>query len=223
MSSKKTVNITCPRCNYIQDVDLYESINANKDFELKEALMRNKINRINCDNCDFNFRVDLPFLYFDSKNQICIHWVPEIKDISHEQILEEFDQVINQLDTRDTEVLRIRLVRTRVELVELIFLIEKKMNDRLIEFIKYEIFINNPKKLNPLKNRLLLNIENSTDEELLFVIQDMQTNELGEILRYNRSTYTSLSDLYLEDSEEFKQMFPGPCINARYLLLEESN
>ena len=124
MSNKKTVNITCPRCNYIQDVDLYESINANKDFELKEALMRNKINRINCDNCDFNFRVDLPFLYFDSKNQICIHWVPEIKDISHEQILEEFDQVISQLDTRDTEVLRIRLVRTRVELVELIFVFQ---------------------------------------------------------------------------------------------------
>ena len=64
-------------------------------------------------------------------------------------------------------------------------------------------------------------MEDSTDEELCFVVQQVETQQLGEILRYGKAAYTSLLELHEEDPEEFMELFPGPCISARDLLMEE--
>jgi hypothetical protein len=78
-------------------------------------------------------------------------------------------------------------------------------------------------KVDPKKFRLLLNVQDSTDDELCFVMQDVESQTLGEILRYGRPAYQSMVDLYDENSEEFLDMFPGPCISARNLLLEDAD
>jgi len=44
---------------------------------------------------------------------------------------------------------------------------------------------------------------------------------LGGGLRYGREAYQSLFDLFNENEDEFVDMFPGPYISARHLLLEE--
>ena len=91
----------------------------------------------------------------------------------------------------------------------------------MIEYVKYSIFTRNLEKIDPRRFRLLLNVEDSTDEELCFVTQDVQSNELGTVLRYGRPAYDSMVELYEESPEEFMEMFPGPCISARDLLLED--
>jgi hypothetical protein len=88
--------------------------------------------------------------------------------------------------------------------------------------VKYSIYTRNMEKLDPHKFRLLLNVEDSTDEDLCFVMQDVESQQLGTILRYGRAAYQSLFELYGETPEEFFEMFPGPCISARNLLLEDS-
>jgi len=65
MSLSKIYNIQCPSCGVQQDVDLYEVVNAAESPELKQALMQNQLNRIQCSDCDANFRVDMPLLYTD--------------------------------------------------------------------------------------------------------------------------------------------------------------
>ena len=67
----------------------------------------------------------------------------------------------------------------------------------------------------------MLNIEDSTEDELCFVIQNIETQELGEILRYGRKAYQSLEELFKEDPEEFLLMFPGPYICASYFIKSE--
>jgi hypothetical protein len=224
MSISRTVNISCPSCGTTQDVQLYESINVEADPQLKDALMHNQLNRITCADCDADFRVDLPLLYNDPKHHILIHWVPETDEASREEILEEFERSIeemNQAVPGDIDLPSVRLVLSRVELVELIFLTEKGLNQRVVEYVKYSIYTRNMDKVDPHRHRLLLNVEDSTDEELCFVVQDVDSQELGTILRYGRSAYRSMADLYDENAEEFLEMFPGPCISARNLLLED--
>lgn len=121
----------------------------------------------------------------------------------------------------DVKLPSVRLVLSRVELVELIFLIEAGLNQRVVEYVKYSIYTRNMEKVDPRKVRLLLNVQDSTDDEFCFVMQDAQSQELGEILRYGRSAYQSMCELYEETPEEFTDMFPGPYISARNLLLEE--
>ena len=224
MSINRDAHITCPLCGTHQEIRLVEVLNAQSDPSLKEDLMRNKLNRVTCTDCGNNFRVDLPLLYTDSKLDIMIHWVPENDSASREQILEEFDEVIEHINSDSSlkgSTPNVRLVTTRVELVELIYLIEAGMNQRIVEYIKYNIFTRNQEKIDPNIHRLLLNVEDSTVDELFFVTQNVEDQKLGQVLRYGRSAYDSLVDLFSEDSEEFMDMFPGPCISARDLILDD--
>lgn len=224
MSISRTVNITCPSCGTPQEVTLYDAINVETDPQLKDALMHNQLNRVLCADCELDFRIDLPVLYSDPKNNILIHWIPENDETPRERILGEFDRSMEEMNSmvpEDIELPSVRLVLSRVELVELIFLIEAGLNPRVVEYVKYSIFTRNVEKVDPHKVRLLLNVQDSTDEEMCFVVQDAQSQELGEILRYGRSAYQSMCELYEESPEEFMDMFPGPCISARNLLLED--
>ena len=224
MSISRTVNITCPSCGTQQDVRLYESINVKEEPELKDALMHNQLNRVHCSDCELDFRVDLPILYNDPADKILIHWVPETEGTDREQVLEEFERSLEQMNESvpdDVELPSVRLVMSRVELVELIYLIEAGLNHRVVEYVKYSIFTRNPESVDPHRHRLLLNVQDSTDEEFCFVVQDVQSQELGKVLRYGRSAYDSMIELYDEAPDEFLDMFPGPCISARNLLLED--
>lgn len=221
----KTFNIKCPSCGVHQDADLYEAVNVGAEPELKQALLENRLNRIDCMDCEASFRIDLPLLYSDLQHNILIHWIPETADLTKEQIIEEFDQSmeqINEMLPADIAVPSVRLVFTRVELVELIYIIEAGLNQRVVEYVKYSIHTRNTEKMDPKKYRLLLNVQDSTDDELCFVMQDAESHTLGSMLRYGRPAYESMVGLYGENPEEFLDMFPGPCISARNLLLEDS-
>ncbi|MEN7973268.1 MAG: CpXC domain-containing protein [Verrucomicrobiota bacterium] len=225
MSISRTINISCPSCGTQQNVQLYDAINVESDPQLKDALMHNQLNRVGCSDCEASFRVDMPLLYNDPQNKILIHWVPEAGDVTREQILEDFDQSMEEMNAMvpdDIDLPSVRLVLTRVELVELIFMIEAGMNQRVVEYVKYSIYTRNMEKVDPHKFRLLLNVQDSTDDELCFVMQDVQEQTLGQGLRYGRAAYQSMCELYDESPEEFIEMFPGPCISARNLLLDDS-
>jgi transcription elongation factor Elf1 len=224
MSVQRTVEIQCPSCGAQQQVQLYEVINVQQDPALKEALMHNQLNRVVCESCDLDYRVDLPLLYTDAAHEMMIHWVPESAQVSREQILEEFDEAIERMNGEAGEEFTlpsVRLVMSRVELVELIYMLEEGINQRVIEYIKYSMYTRNSEKLNPETQRLLLNVEDSTDEELCFVAQEVETQQLGEMLRYGKAAYHSLLELYEEDPDEFMELFPGPCISARDVLLDD--
>ncbi|WP_372844969.1 CpXC domain-containing protein [Pontiella sp.] len=224
MSISRTVNITCPSCGTPQDVRLYDAINVDTEPQLKDALMQNQLNRVECSDCGLSFRVDKPVLYSDPKLKMLIHWVPETADMDREAILEEFEQSLekmNEMMPEDMDLPSVRLVMSRVELVELIFLLEAGLNQRVVEYVKYSIYTRNLDSIDPKKYRLLLNVQDSTDEEFCFVMQDADTQELGNLLRYGRASYQSMCELFAESPDEFTDMFPGPCISARNLLLED--
>ncbi|WP_372806776.1 CpXC domain-containing protein [Pontiella sp.] len=224
MSISRTVNITCPSCGTPQDVRLYDAINVDTEPQLKDALMQNQLNRVECSDCGLSFRVDKPVLYSDPKLKMLIHWVPETADMDREAILEEFEQSLekmNEMMPEDMDLPSVRLVMSRVELVELIFMLEAGLNQRVVEYVKYSIYTRNLDSIDPKKYRLLLNVQDSTDEEFCFVMQDADTQELGNLLRYGRASYQSMCELFAESPDEFTDMFPGPCISARNLLLED--
>lgn len=226
MSNHKTFNIKCPSCGSQQDVELHEVVNMAVEPELKQALLENQLNRVECIDCDANFRIDMPLLYSDPENNILIHLIPEVAGQGKDRIIEDFEQSLEEINAMlppDINAPNVRLVLERVELVELIFIIEAGLNQRVVEYVKYSIYSRNREKVNPFDFRLLLNVQDSSDEELCFVMQNVESKELGMVLRYGRAAYGSLIDLYNENPEEFQEMFPGPCISARNLLLEEGD
>jgi len=223
MSAQKTYNIRCPQCDHTQNVALYDSINVAQQPELKKALFENRLNRVVCESCDANFRIDKPLLYHDADRNILIHWMPE-NGVSRDEILDEFDKSMEELRNALPEGMehpRVRLVFDRVELVELIFIVEAGMEERVVEYIKYTVHAQNPARLPPQKKQLLLNVQDSTADDLLFAIRDLETAELEDILRYSREAYRGVQKMYKDNPGEFTELFPGPYINARSALLDE--
>jgi transcription elongation factor Elf1 len=224
MSAAKTYNIRCPHCGHQQSVELYDSINVSQQPDLKTALFENRLNRIQCESCEASFRIDKPLLYHDPDRNILIHWMPDTA-VSREEILDEFDKSMEELRTalpEDIEPPRVRLVFTRAELVELVFILEAGMEERVVEYIKYTLHTQNMKRVPPAEKQLLLNVQDSTAEELLFAVQNTETFELEDLLRYPRSAYRNMIDMYRKNPEEFTELFPGPYISARGVLTAEA-
>jgi len=223
MSAQKTYSIRCPQCEHTQDVELYDSVNVAQEPELKQALFENRLNRIQCEDCGAEFRIDKPLLYHDADRNMLIHWMPD-SAVSREEILDEFDKSMEELRGMIPEGMeppRVRLVFDRVELVELIFIVEAGMDERVVEYIKYTVHTQNMKRLPPESKQLLLNVQDSTADELLFAIQDLETAQLEDLLRYPREAYRGVQKMYQDNPDEFLELFPGPYINARTTLLDE--
>ena len=225
MSNHRVYPIACPRCKASQEVELYESINVKEEPELKQKLMANQLNAVTCPGCQFQFRVDKNLLYSDPDRRLLIYWIPATEQ-QYEQGEEQFSELVQNMTAllpSDVRAPDVHLVFNRTELVERIFLIEAGLDVRTIEYIKYSIYTRNTGKLDPVNKILLFNAQDSTPEHLCFVIQDAVTRKFEAMLQYERAVYTALSEAFAdgEKAADMLELFPGPYLSARGLLLQE--
>lgn len=226
MSQQKSYPIACPRCRHEQEVNLFDAINADREPALRDALMENRLNAVDCEVCGFSFRVDKPLLYHDPSRRLMIYWIPTPED-QHERGEEAFRESLSGMTAlmpTDLPLPEIHLVFNRTELVERIFLREAELNERIIEYIKYMIYAQNLSRVSPEDKVLLFNAEDSGDQSLCFVVQDVDTRKLESVFEYKRSAYTALCEMFDRDEQTatLLELFPGPHINARSLLLRQS-
>lgn len=219
MSQVNTYNIECPQCGSPQDVALYDSMNVEESPELKDALMSNQLNAITCAHCAFSFRVDKALLYNDPRKNVMVYWIPYQR-----KTFQYTMQELTELFPPGLGIPDIHWVNKRTELIERIFLLEAGLNERIIEYIKYIIYTKNLDQLNPAAKALLFNTQDSTDRILYFVVQDLASQKLESMLEYSRDAYNALYEMFDRDEKTptLLELFPGPYISARDLLLSEA-
>jgi hypothetical protein len=193
--------------------------------DLKKLLMANQMNTVTCEQCALTFRVDKPLLYHDPKRRFMIYQIP-IKEDAVDDGEREFTESLGRLSglmPKDIQTPDVSLVFSRTELVERIFLRDAGLNERIIEYIKYMIYTRNAGKINPVRKALLFDAEDSTPDALCFVVQDVESKKLESVLQYDRKTYTALCETFDKDDQTptLLELFPGPYISARRLLLKE--
>jgi hypothetical protein len=225
MSQQLIYTIHCPKCRHEQKVPLYESVNVKTNPELRDELMKSRLNTILCSQCQFSFRVDKPLLYHDPARRLMIYWIPTAED-AIEKGQEQFSECLKKLNKLIPEGINapdVHLVFNRTELVERIFLFEAGLDERIIEYVKHMIFTKNLVRLDPAKKALLFNAEDSNAESLCFVVQDVLTRKLEAVLQFNREAYNALCEMFDHDEQtaSLLELFPGPYISARASLLKE--
>ncbi|HMP77394.1 MAG TPA: CpXC domain-containing protein [Kiritimatiellia bacterium] len=225
MSQQNSYPIRCPKCGHEQTVSLYDAINVKESPELRAELMANKLNGITCAACGFGFRVDKNLVYSDPDRKLLVFWVPT-DESDYARGEEQFVDLLGELSELlpdDLHAPSVHLVFNRVELIERIFLVEAGLDERLVEYIKYTLYSRNAARLDPAKKILLFNATDSTPEHLCFVVQDAATRKFEAMLQYERAAYTALAETFSgeEKSADLLELFPGPHISARALLLRE--
>ena len=226
MSNKRQHEIACPFCGREQVVELWDLLNVDAEPELREALLANRINRVQCPGCQKGFRVDKQVVYHHRAQGIYIHCDPLTggRDLAAaEKTFREALAQLNQILPPDVPPPEMHLVVEWSELVERIFLLEEGLDARLVEHIKYLMYRQNPDKLPAEKKNLLFDAQDSTDTQLCFVVQDRATKKLESVLNFARADYEALVNVF--DSGEqlalLAEQFPGPYLSGRLRYLQD--
>lgn len=225
MSHQRAYPIQCPKCRHGWSVELYESVNVKTDPTLREQLFANQLNAVTCPGCSFVFRVDKPLLYSDPERRLLIYWfpVPPDRRAEGEERFADWLREAGMVMPDGVQAPEVHLVFSRIELVERIFLREAGLDERIVEYIKYLIFSRNGGKLDPVAKSLLFNAQDSTPEQLCFVVLDEASRQFESLLHYQREAYLALAEAFGKEDKtaDLLEMFPGPYVSARALLLEE--
>ncbi len=204
-------------------MELVEAFDVALEPELRAALLRNELNQVTCPGCGARFRVDKPLLYRDSTRNLAILWMPgsDAEAEDHPDRFEEAFQRLAEVLPDDAGAPDLHLVLDRVELVERVFLLEADLDERVIEYVKYLVYAKNREQVDPKAKRLLFNAQDSTDEKLVFVVQDLASKNLEAVVEYSREAYAALLEMFDRDSQtpNLIELFPGPHISARALFL----
>ncbi len=225
MAQTNTYSIRCPQCSAQQDEILYDGIEVTSEPALRRMLLENKLNLVTCASCGYAFRVDKNLLYHDEAHGWMVYLHPARME-EHRQAEEQFRTVLDDLRAvlpSGRDLPEVDLVISRVELVERVFAREAGLDPRVLEYVKYLIYTQNLDQFMPEEKVLLLNAQDCNDEQLCFVVQDVETRKLETVLQYQREAYDSLLEIHQQDLGHslVSQLFPGPYISARAYLVED--
>jgi hypothetical protein len=226
MSQKRIHEIACPFCGREQNVELWDSINVDSEPELREALLLNRVNRVECAGCHKSFRIDKPLVYRDREQDIFVHFDPLTGGRTLEEVEQSFREAMgemNRLLPKDVPPPEAHLVVEWSELIERIFLLEEGLDARLVEHIKYMMFRQNEDKIPAERKGLLFDAQDSTDDQLCFVVQDRTTKKLEAALNFSRADYEALLNVFDADDQMalLEEQFPGPYLNGRLRFLQD--
>lgn len=216
--------IRCPECSFGQEVRLLDKLDAAAQPELKQQLLENRFNRVGCEDCGFSFRADLAVLYSDLPRGIIIHWIP-LHHQSFKELQRDFESSRREMERMlppGAELPRLQLALSRVELLERIFLLEQGFDERIIEYIKHTVYQKNAGALPVEQYNLLFNAQDSTEEELLFAVMEIDSGQPVNLLRYPRALYDRLRREFKKDPAPLEALFPGVCKNARLSVMEKA-
>jgi hypothetical protein len=76
MSVCRHIKLKCPDCGGRLDAVLWDSVNAQLDPEIKEALLQGNLHRFECPQCREVKRLDRAFLYHDMEKQFMVWYYP---------------------------------------------------------------------------------------------------------------------------------------------------
>ena len=99
------IQTSCPNCSQPMAAEIFQVIDANKEFQLKEILLAGGLNFAQCQNCGFQGQLPIPLVYHDKEKDLLLTFSPpdtnktmEEKEIALAPLLK---QVIDNLEPQD--------------------------------------------------------------------------------------------------------------------------
>lgn len=129
MSKQSVKTISCPICNNINKINIYNSINVKNEPGLKTKLMQNKLFFYKCDSCSAKINLKFSCLYNDMENGFMIYFYPfqGLYKIDCSKEISSFPFAL-KIDKR--------LVNSINSLKEKILIFENNLDDLAIEVYK---------------------------------------------------------------------------------------
>lgn len=131
MSESREVTYKCPYCGEEFTIEVWDSVNAQEDPDLRERCISGDLFRFTCPHCHKEFMVQFPLVYIDRDHKFVL-W------LSQNEAPESLRTVTKPLADKGY---RLRRTPTLEEFCEKIQIFEDGADDRMVELAKYDSFI----------------------------------------------------------------------------------
>lgn len=128
MSRMHFQEVKCVKCGHIGKFNIWDSINVDSDSKTKEEVKNLEFFKYTCPKCNESFQVEYLTVYNDTKNHFMIYYVPK-EDVN---LVEKIENM--SIPKQCAE--KARIVFSKNDLLEKIYIFEAMLNDVLIELIK---------------------------------------------------------------------------------------
>ena len=174
MSLNSKQNVRCPECGQMTEVTVWNSITVGDSADLKQDLLRGKLNMFHCPACQHTALMPSPMLYHDEEKRLMISFSPCNDALLKNQLYDNIRKTSKESgELSNLEGYNLRFVTDYNELLEKILIFDNNMNDKTIEMIKLMILSQDIDKSADRVCRFG-KCENGTLE---FMIYDMKENQ----------------------------------------------
>ena len=132
VAQKEVTTVTCPKCGNHRQAEIYKSVNAEENKDIKEKILDRSAFMFVCDKCGYTASLAYPCLYHDAQKGIFIQLAPDYSSADVEMIR----QTVGGVDFSDIGDYKMRLVGTVEELIEKIKIFDSGKDDMVIELCK---------------------------------------------------------------------------------------
>ena len=164
-----------------------------------------------------------PILFRDDDNRKLIYYIPAEQRSAWREADQEMERITQSVfemggDVKEPDC---RLTLTRRSFIEKIALHLEKKDDRIIEYIKYQLFRRPEGQINPVRTELLYDFSNKEEDKLKFILFDRETGKPSAATHVPTQLYDELVETFLKDDdmkEELEALFSGRFVNVEKLL-----
>ena len=211
----------CPNCRTAQTVDPVTVLHPDDDDV--EGLFRGTLNTVTCDGCQSTFLLNVPLLFRDDERRCLIYYLP-LDDPARLAELQEKMQGLTErafAELPDGDVPTCRLTVNRKDFIEKIALHMQHLDDRLVEYVKYQLYNGPSNKVDGVRSELRYDFSSPDGDRMAFLIIERETGNATGGIHIPQEVYDDLADLFLTDEglrDELAQLFPGFCVSCDRLL-----
>ncbi len=203
--------IKCPTCGTLQEMTVWQSITAKDSPDLKEDLLKGKINIFRCSSCGAVALVPTPLLYNDAEKKLMISFSPCADELEKQRIFDRIKKSSHESgELAELEDYNLRIVSGYNDLLEKVLIFDSGMHDKGIEVLKLLVLMQESEKM---QNRVCIFGKKEADF-IEFMVQDKKEEQVYTS-RVPLKTYETVSKSLKESGVKYKS-FDWEVVDAEY-------
>lgn len=218
----KECRLQCPRCGAGFDFSAVSTIVP--DSPELEALLAGQLNVAQCPQCGEKLNVPTPLIFRDSARP-CLYALELERPSSGGELsamaLRLDEGATTAAQANGTSRPQVRLLFSRPDFIEKIALHQAGLDDRVVEFAKYQLFNGGANgEIDPARHRLLYDFGHSTDRQMVFIVFARKGGRPLRLLQVAMAEYQRLHDEISNNpqlQQELDHIFPGCLVDVDHV------
>lgn len=190
------------------------------DVALKE-LLRGALNRVTCTSCATEFLLDIPMVFRDDESRFLVYLTDADAGDKWQEAEAQMRTLTEGIFAGEGDLPECRLTFTRKAFIEKILLHMHGLDDRIMEYVKYQLYRRPGSDIDPVRNELRYDFSSNGDDLLAFIVFDRESGRATAGAHIPMDVYRELVDMFRQDDgvqTELDLLFPGPYVSVERVL-----